>query len=55
MGPKNRPEKSGNNYQLKLRSFPEQRRSHLHGGRSLKSRKHLHCSTNFCTTSHYQI
>jgi len=55
MGPKTCPETSGNNYQLKLRSFPEQRRSQLYGGRSLKSRKHLHCSTNFCKISHYQI
>lgn len=38
MGPIGLPETSVQNYQSTLRSVPEERRSHLHSGGSLKSR-----------------
>jgi hypothetical protein len=39
MGPIGCPETSVTNYESTLRDIPEERRSHLHGGASLKSRK----------------
>jgi len=41
MGPIGYPETSIWNYHSTLRNFPEERRSHLHRGRSLKSRMRL--------------
>jgi hypothetical protein len=38
MGPIDCPETSVQNYHLTLRNIPEERRSHVHRGRSLKSR-----------------
>jgi hypothetical protein len=34
------PETSVNNYHTTARNIPEERRSHQHGGRSLKSKKY---------------
>jgi len=47
------PETSGNSYKLTLRNSPEERRFHLHGGGSLKSRNSIMLKITGHTTENY--